>query len=81
MLYRNDRPSRGGGVATYVAANLVSDHIIPVVEPVNFECLFVNIIFHENKQLIGKFTGLPQPLLILPCAFYLLLILLGGIMN
>ena len=51
VLYRADRSSRGGGVITYVAANLVSDHISPTVEPVNFECLFVNIIFHENKQL------------------------------
>lgn len=51
MLYRADRGSRGGGVATYVASHLNSKRIIPNVEPVNFECLFTNIIFHENKTL------------------------------
>ncbi len=48
-------------MVTYVAANLVSDHISPTVEPVNFECLFVNIIFHENKQLtIGNIYRPPS---------------------
>lgn len=40
VLYRADRPSRGVGVATYVAANLVSECVISNVEPVHFECLF-----------------------------------------
>ena len=49
MLHRVDRSSRGGAVATYVAANLASDLIIPTVEPVNFECLFVNIILMKTN--------------------------------
>lgn len=44
--------SRGGGVATYVDVNLSSERIIPEVDSVNFECIFINIIFHENKHLI-----------------------------
>lgn len=36
VLYRSDRASRGGGVATYVSVNLVSECIIHHVEPVNF---------------------------------------------
>lgn len=51
VLYRADRTSRGGGVATYVDTNLVSECVSPNVEPTNLECLFTNIIFHENKQL------------------------------
>lgn len=52
VLYRSDRASRGGGVATYVAANLVSECVILNEEPVNFESLFINITFHDNKHLI-----------------------------
>lgn len=61
VLYRADRSSRGGGVATSVAANLASNHICPSVEPVNFECLFVSIIFNENKHLtIGNIYRPPS---------------------
>lgn len=48
-------------MATCVAANVVSDHIIPNVEPNNLESLFVNVIFHANKQLtIGNIYRLPS---------------------
>lgn len=52
VLYRADRGSRGGGVATYVSSTLLSDIVIPNEKPVHFECLFVKVIFHTNKQLI-----------------------------
>jgi len=29
----------------------ISDCLSSNVEPINLECLFTNIIFHENKQL------------------------------
>lgn len=51
-VYRADRGSRGGGVATYVSANLSSELIIANESPVHFECLFVRICFHQSKRLI-----------------------------
>lgn len=39
-LYRADRGSRGGGVATYVAANMKSRLISPKVKPELFEGFF-----------------------------------------
>lgn len=63
VLYRADRTSRGGGVATYVDTNLVSECLSPNVEPTNLECLFTNIIFHENKQLTIVNIYRPPPLL------------------
>ncbi len=51
VLYRADRDSRGGGVVIYVSSNLISELIIPSVEPRHFECLFVKITFHQNKYL------------------------------
>ncbi len=61
VLYRADRASRGGGVAIYVASNLVTQCLIPNVEPVNFECLFVNIILQDNKHLtIGNIYRPPS---------------------
>ena len=44
VLYRADRSSRVGGVATYDASNLVSCHISTTVEPINFECLFIRAV-------------------------------------
>lgn len=42
----------------YVAVNLMSQCVTPGIEPVDFECLFVNIIFHENKHLtMGTIYG------------------------
>lgn len=52
VLYRADRSTRGGGVATYVSSTLLSELISPKENPVYFECLFVKISFHVNKQLI-----------------------------
>ena len=52
VLYRADRGSRGGGVATYVSSNLTSELVNPTVNPMHFECLFIKIIFHENKHLV-----------------------------
>ena len=51
VLYRADRGSRGGGVATYVSSNLTAELITPTVKPTHFECLFVKIIFHQNKYI------------------------------
>ena len=51
-LYRSDRGSRGGGVATYVSSNLKSQIIVPSVKPLLFEGLFIRLNFHANKQLI-----------------------------
>lgn len=42
ILYRADRAARGGGVATYVSSSLSSELIIPKVNPVHFECLFIS---------------------------------------
>ena len=50
-LYRSDRGSRGGGVATYVSSDLIAELITPTVEPNYFECLFVKIIFNQNKYI------------------------------
>lgn len=61
VLYEADRPTRGGGVAIHLALNLVSECVVPNVEPVNFECLFINIIFHKNKHLtIGNIYRPPS---------------------
>lgn len=51
VLSRAHRASRGGGVALYIAEHIISECVIPNVEPVNFECLFINIILHDNKHL------------------------------
>lgn len=46
---------------TYVDANLIFECIIPEVDPVNFESLFINIIFHVNKRfIIGKIYRPPS---------------------
>ena len=52
VLYRADRGTRAGGVATYVSSNLCSELVIPNEKPLHFECLFIKIIFHANKHLI-----------------------------
>lgn len=52
VLYRADRNSRGGGVATYISSTLVSELVTPKENPLYFEFLFVKIILHKNKQLI-----------------------------
>ena len=51
-LFRSDRSTRGGGVATYVLSNLNSQLMVPNEIPVHFEGLFIKITLHENKQLI-----------------------------
>ncbi len=61
ILYRADRASRGGGVATHVAANLVSEYVTPTVDPIHFECIFINIILHDTKHLtIGNIYRPPS---------------------
>lgn len=61
VLYRADRGCRGGGVATYVSSNLVSELIIPHVEPLHFECIFVKVTLHENKYItIGNIYRPPS---------------------
>lgn len=61
VLYRTDRPSRGGGVATYVSVRLTSEMITPSEAPLHFESIFVNIIFHQNKRLtIGNIYRPPS---------------------
>lgn len=52
ILYRCDRASRGGGVATYISASLVSERVIPNVEPDHFECLFIRVTLQANKKII-----------------------------
>jgi len=52
VLYRKDRGSRGGGLLTYVSSNLTAGLILPTVNSLHFECLFVKIILQENKRLI-----------------------------
>lgn len=39
-------------MATYVSVSLVSECIIPHIEPVNFECLFIMVTLYANKKLI-----------------------------
>lgn len=51
-VYRADRGSRSGGVATYIKNNIKSQLIIPKVKPEQFEGIFVKVILNENKQLI-----------------------------
>ena len=41
-----------GGLLTYISSSLTSELTIPTENPLYFECLFVRIIFHENKRLI-----------------------------
>jgi len=61
VLYRSDRTSRGHRVATYVSAFLDSEHVIPSIGPVNFECLFVKVTLHANKNLtIGNIYRPPS---------------------
>ncbi len=70
QLYRADRPSRAGGVATYVASYLVSKRLTPEVDPIHFECLFIKITLHKNKQLIiGNIYRPPLPRLSLPITY------------
>lgn len=46
---------------TYIAAHLNSVCVTLLIPPVNFECLFVHIFFHDNKQLtIGCFYRPPS---------------------
>jgi len=52
VVYRLDRCSRGGGVAIYVSISLVSELIIPSVDPLYSECIFVKVVFHLNKCII-----------------------------
>ena len=61
ILYRCDRGTRGGGVATYVSSKLSSELVTPNVNILHFECLFVKIILHENKHLtIGNIYRNPS---------------------
>ena len=61
VLYRVDRGARGGGVSTYVSSNLVSELIIPDIEPLHFECIFVKITLHANKYItIGNIYRPPS---------------------
>ena len=60
-IYRADRGSRCGGVVTYVSADLASELIVPTVEPVHFESIFVKVILHENKYItIGNIYRPPS---------------------
>lgn len=53
--------SRAGGIATYVSSNLVSELIIPHVEPLHFDCIFVKVALHENKCItIGNIYRPPS---------------------
>ena len=38
-------------MATYISSNLTAELITPTVKPTHFECLFVKIIFHQNKYI------------------------------
>ena len=61
VLYRADRATRAGGVITYVSSNLASKLVVPTVEPVHFEGIFVKIILHESKYLtIGNIYRPPS---------------------
>lgn len=51
-VYRADRGSRAGGVATYIKNNLKSQLIVPKVKPELFEGIFIKITLNVNKQLI-----------------------------
>jgi exonuclease III len=60
-LYRADRATRGGGVATYISSHLSSELIMPKERAFHFECLFVNIAFHETKRItIGNIYRPPN---------------------
>ena len=50
-LFRADRGSRGGGLVTYVSNKLTAIRVYPTTEPINFECLCIEIMFHVNKRL------------------------------
>lgn len=52
ILYRADRGARGGGVATYVSSSLSAELIIPKVNPVHFEGIFIKVTLHKSKSLI-----------------------------
>uniref|UniRef100_A0A8C6NRV0 Reverse transcriptase domain-containing protein n=1 Tax=Nothobranchius furzeri TaxID=105023 RepID=A0A8C6NRV0_NOTFU len=52
VLYRMDRGTRGGGVATYVSSSLQSQVIVPTVKPLHFEAIFTKISFNGNKHII-----------------------------
>lgn len=61
VLYRADRGTRCGGVVTYVSSNLASELIVPTVEPLHFESIFVKVILHENKYItIGNIYKPPS---------------------
>ncbi len=48
-------------MAVYVSSDLVSELIIPTVEPLHFECIFVKVIFHSNKCItIGSMHRPPS---------------------
>lgn len=59
-LYRADRGSRGGGVATYVSSNLSSEVVTPNESPLHFECLFVRLRFHHKHLIIGNIYRPPN---------------------
>ena len=61
VIYRTDRGTRGGGVVTYVSADLASELIELTVKPVNFESIFVKVTLHENKYItIGNIYRPPS---------------------
>lgn len=49
VLYRADRGTRGGGVATYVSSNLFSELVTPTEPPLNPECIFVKLTLHKKE--------------------------------
>ena len=61
ILFRSDRPSRAGGVATYVTNKFISEYTTPTVDPNHFESLFINILFHDNKHLTIGTIYRPPP--------------------
>lgn len=63
-------------------ADRATECVSPNVAPTNFECLFTNIIFHENKQLtIGNIYRPPSAPTDSLNGIWLLLILLTDTMN
>ena len=61
VLYRADRGTRCGGVATYVSSDLASELIVPTVEPLHFESIFVKVNLHESKYItIGNIYRPPS---------------------
>ena len=61
ILHRSDSCSMRGGLAIYVFYDLVSELVLPTIEPLHFECVFVKVIFHVNKCLtIGSIYRQPS---------------------